>query len=144
MENNKIYSLNTDELENIIKINIDGILFEVRNIKSINYYENIDVDDINVVNREIENIIGKDSISKINKARLNNGKEEMDLGLKLNLLLKLIGIYQVGTSNNLGKTASETLSQTYDAINNVINQFKNREQRRNYNKRYNRNNRRYY
>ena len=144
MENNKIYSLNTDELENNIKINIDGILFEVRNIKSINYYENIDVDDINVVNREIENIIGKDSISKINKARLNNGKEEMDLGLKLNLLLKLIGIYQVGTSNNLGKTASETLSQTYDAINNVTNQFKNREQRRNYNKRYNRNNRRYY
>lgn len=141
---NKIYSLNTDELENIIKINIDGILFEVRNIKSKNYYENIDADDIEVVDREIENIIGKNSIEKINKARLNNGKEEMDLGLKLNLLLKLIGIYQVGTSNNLGKTANETLSQTYDAINNVTNQFKNREQRRNYNKRYNRNNRRYY
>ena len=141
---NKVYSLNTDELENIIKINIDGILFEVKNIKSTDYYRNIDVDDINVVDNEIENILGKNSIEKINEARKNNEKEEMDLGLKLNLLLKLIGIYQVGISNNLGNTANEVLSQTYDAVKNVTNQFTNRQQRRNYNNRgYNRNYRRY-
>ena len=144
---NKIYSLSTSELENRIKINIDGILFEVKNIKSKDYYENINVDDINVVDKEIENILGKDSINKINEARINSGKEEMDIGIKLNLLLKLIGIYQVGISNNLGKTANEVISQTYDAVQNVTNKFTNREQRRNYNKsNYKRNNynRRYY
>lgn len=144
---NKIYSLSTSELENRIKINIDGILFEVKNIKSKDYYENINVDDINVVDKEIENILGKDSINKINEARINSGKEEMDIGIKLNLLLKLIGIYQVGISNNLGNTANEVISQTYDAVKNVTNKFTNREQRRNYNKsNYKRNNynRRYY
>lgn len=130
---NKMYSLNTDELENKIEINIDGIIFEIKNVQSTNYYKNIDSDNVNIVDVEIEKIIGENSIEKINNARKQRGKEELDLGIKLNLLLKLIGIYNVATTNNVSNTAYKVVEDTNNAINNITKKYGNRQQRRTHN-----------
>lgn len=138
MENRK-YNLSFDELENKIEVNIEGLVFEIKQINDKSYYNNIDDTDSNRIENEIEKIIGKGSIEKINNLRKEKGKDEMDIGVELNLLLKLIEFYTNATAENV----TQTLNNTADNVNNKINDIKNlnanREQRRSYN-RNNRNN----
>lgn len=139
----KRYSLSTDELENKIEIDIDGINFEIRNVQSSEYYRNINSDNIDVIDKEIEGIIGKGSIEKINNARREKGKDILNNAIKLNLLFKLIEFYFKSITENLEDTGMNIIKNTNDSINNMTNRFKNRQERRSYNRGYNRNYRRY-
>lgn len=141
---NKRYSLSTDELENKIEIDIDGINFEIKNVQSSEYYRNINSDNVDVIDIEIERILGKGSIEKINNARKQKGKDVLDNAIKLNLLFKLIEFYFKSITDNLENTGINIIKNTNDSINNMTNRFKNRQERRNYNKGYNRNNYRRY
>lgn len=141
---NKRYSLSFDEIENKIEVDLEGLVFEVKNIQDKKYYEELDTDNQDIVDIEIEKVIGKGSIEKINKLRKEKGKDELDLGTKLNLLLQLIGIYNIAVAKNTSNTAYNIVNKTNNAISEMTSQLGNRKKRRNYNRGYNRNNRRYY
>lgn len=141
---NKRYSLSFDEIENKIEVDLEGLVFEVKNIQDKKYYEELDTDNQDIVDIEIEKVIGKGSIEKINKLRKEKGKDELDLGTKLNLLLQLIGIYNIAVAKNTGNAVYNIVNKTNNTISEVTSQLGNRKQRRNYNRAYNRNNRRYY
>lgn len=136
----KKYSLNLDELESVVEINIEGIDFRIKGYKDTSYYQQLDTEKANVVDEEIEYILGKGSIEKINETRKLRNKEELDFGLKLNMLLKLIEFSIRGNIQETENTANTMLNNIQSDVNNLTNKFANRQQRRNYNRNYNRNN----
>lgn len=129
MENKK-YVLSFEDIENNIEVDIEGLVFKLRGIKDINYYSNLKDED---VEKEIEYILGAGSIEKINNLRKEKGKDNLDIGTSLNLLLQLIGIYTKGTTNNTTNMAMNVVDNTNKEINNFTNQFRNRQQRRTHN-----------
>lgn len=140
MENSKRYSLSFDEIENNIEIDIEGLIFKIRGMKDLNYYRTIKDEE---VEEEIKYILGEDSIDKINKLRNEKGKENLDIGTSLNLLLKIIGFYRQGASLNSTSTAIKVINETNNEMENIKNKFMNRAQRRNYNRGYRKNYRRH-
>lgn len=141
---NKRYSLSFEDIENNVEVDIEGLVFKLRGIKDVDYYSKIKDED---VEKEIEYILGNGSIEKINKLRNERGKEDLDVGTSLNLLLQLIGVYKKGSTINSTNTAMNVINEANNEIENIKNRFANRENRRNYNKGYNkgyyRNHRRY-
>lgn len=141
---NKRYSLSFEDIENNVEVDIEGLVFKLRGIKDVDYYSKIKDED---VEKEIEYILGNGSIEKINKLRNERGKEDLDVGTSLNLLLQLIGVYKKGSTINSTNTAMNVINEANNEIENIKNKFANREYRRNYNKGYNkgyyRNHRRY-
>lgn len=131
---NKRYSLSFDDIENNVEVDIEGLVFKLRGIKDINYYSKLKDED---VEKEIEYILGNGSIDKINKLRNEKGKENLDVGTSLNLLLKLIGVYRKGATLNSTNTAMDVVNETNNEIENIKNRFMNREQKRNYNRGHN-------
>lgn len=135
----KKYSLNLDELESIVEVNIEGIDFKIKGYKDKSYYQKLDTEKTNVIDEELEYILGENCIEKINEARKLRNKEELDFGLKLNMLLKLIEFNIRGSIQETENTANTMLNNIQSDVNNLTNQFANREQRRNYSRNYNRN-----
>lgn len=141
---NKRYSLSFEDIENNVEVDIEGLVFKLRGIKDVDYYSKIKDED---VEKEIEYILGNGSIERINKLRNERGKEDLDVGTSLNLLLQLIGVYKKGSTINSTNTAMNVINEANNEIENIKNKFANREYRRNYNKGrnkgYYRNHRRY-
>lgn len=131
---NKRYSLSFEDIENNVEVDIEGLVFKLRGIKDINYYSKLKDED---VEKEIEYILGNGSIEKINKLRNERGKEDLDVGTSLNLLLQLIGVYKKGSTENSTNTAMNIVNETNNEIENMKNRFMNREQKRNYNRGHN-------
>lgn len=134
---NKRYLLSFEDIENNVEVDLEGLIFRLRGIKDINYYKTIKDED---VEKEIEYILGEGSIEKINNLREEKGKDKLDIGTSLNLLLQLIGVYKKGITKNSTDKAIDLVEKTNQEINEMTNQFKNREQRRNYNRNYRNNN----
>ena len=59
---------NTDKK---IEIEIYGLKFEIKNVDKIKEYENIEDDDLNGLEKMIENLIGEGSINKLNELSRN-------------------------------------------------------------------------
>ena len=131
---NKRYLLSFEDIENNVEVDIEGLVFKLRGIKDINYYSKLKDED---VEKEIEYILGNGSIEKINKLRNERGKEDLDVGTSLNLLLQLIGVYKKGSTINSTNTAMNVINEANNEIENMKNRFMNREQKRNYNRGHN-------
>ena len=98
--------------------------------------------DIILPEAQLEKILGKGAIEKINRKRVSDGYKELDLNIELNMLGCIFEAYAKETTNNvLGRVTKIT-----DNINKDMGNIMNREQRRSYNRtnyNKNRNRRRY-
>ena len=109
---------NTDKK---IEIEIYGLKFEIKNVDKIKEYENIEDDDLNGLEKMIENLIGEGSINKINEKREKDGYGKIDSTIALNIL--------VGISQQYIAEYTDNIMQPFEKSMNRINNF-NRETRR--------------
>lgn len=146
MKNNKRVSFGYKDTDSKIEVDFYGIVFEIDNLDSIDKLKNLDQDNEEVIRAQLEKILGKGAIEKLNRKRVSDGYKELDLNVELNMLGCIFEAYAKGTAGSvLGR-----VSNAVEDINKDMSNTMNREQRRNYNrtnqyKNYNRNrNRRRY
>ena len=142
MEDKKRLSFGYEDTDKSIEIELYGLVFEIKNLEDVKEYEKIDRNNLDEVEAQIENILGKGSIDKINEKRKKDGYKELDISIELNILGCIFETYAKSmTDNVLGKVtnAVDNVTKKIEKIENM-----NREQRRNYNRNQYRNNRRSY
>jgi hypothetical protein len=100
----KIGYENTDKK---IEIEIYGLKFEIKNVDKIKEYENVKDDDLNGLEKLIENLLGDGSINKINEQRKKDGYKEIDNEVALNLLVGISQVYMNEYTNNIMKPLEE-------------------------------------
>lgn len=130
MENKKVLSFGYEDTDRSIEIELYGLVFEIKNIDNIKEIENIDKDNKNVIESQLEKILGDGSIEKINRKRVSDGYKKLDLNIELNILGCIFETYARSMTNNV-------LGRVTNAVNDINKDIKdsmNREQRRNYNK----------
>lgn len=141
MENKRI-SFGYEDTDKKIEVDFYGLAFEINNLDGIGELKKLDQDNEDVVEAQLEKILGKGAIEKINRKRVSDGYKELDLNIELNMLGCIFEAYAKGTTNSvLGRVTKVT-----DDINKDMGNIMNREQRRSYNRtnyNKNRNRRRY-
>ena len=141
MEDKRI-SFGYEDTDKKIEVDFYGLVFEINDLDSLGELKKMDRDNEDVIKAQLEKILGKGAIEKINRKRVSDGYKELDLNIELNMLGCIFEAYAKGISNNvLGRVTKATEDINKDAGN-----IMNREQRRSYNRtNYNRNrNRRRY
>jgi hypothetical protein len=130
MNNNRI-SLNYNDTDKKIEVEIYGLVFEVS--KEI---EEIDTNNIENIEEVIDKILGNGATMRINEKRKADGYGEVNMQVGLVIVSTCMNAYV----NSAISPINKLIDGVEKKVNN-INNF-NREQRRNYNKNnYNRNNR---
>ena len=130
MKNNKRVSFGYEDTDSKIEVDFYGIVFEINNLDSIEELNNLDKENENVIEAQLEKILGKGAIEKINRKRVSDGYKELDLNIELNMLGCIFEAYAKGTTGNvLGR-----VSNAVEDINKDMSNTMNREQRRNYNR----------
>lgn len=130
-----------EDTDKSIEIELYGLVFEIRDLDNIEDLKGLDRNDVNVIENQLEKILGDGSIEKINSKRRKDGYKELDLNIELNILGCIFETYAKSMTNAvLGRTV-----KAVEDVNKDIDNFKgqNREERRNYNRNYNRNRRNY-
>jgi len=135
MEENKRLKFGYEDTDKSIEIDLYGIVFKIENLDSLEELENLDKEDSNVIEAQLEKILGEGSIEKINDKRASDGYKKLDLNIELNILGCIFETYAKSTANNV-------LGRVVKAVGNINNDMKakniinnsNREQRRNYNR----------
>lgn len=135
-----MYEIGYQDTDKEVEVKIFGLQFKIKgilneeNIKEIEENKN----NVELIDKQIKMLIGEDAIDKINKKRKEDGREEMDLIVKANVLGMLMGVY----AEQIGTQAIDNISGTYNKLDSKINSFSRRNISR-YNKRYYRKNRSY-
>lgn len=130
-----------EDTDKSIEIELYGLVFEIKNLDSIENLKSLDRNNEAVIEEQLEKILGNGSIEKINNKRRKDGHKELDLNIELNILGCIFETYAKGMAGAiLGRTV-----KAVEGINEDMNDFKgqNRKERRNYNRNYNRNRRNY-
>lgn len=141
----KRVSFGYEDTDQKIEVDIYGLVFEInkknivdKDLKDLN-------EDEDTIEREIREVIGKDSIEKINSKRLEDGHEKMTLDVEIAVLTCIYKAYITATSGNMINEIIEKNKELENKARNLSGNI-NREQRRNYNRnnyRRNKNYRRY-
>lgn len=146
MEDRKVLSFGYEDTDKKLEIELYGLVFEIRNLNSIEELENLDKNNYNSIEEQLEKILGKGSIEKINNKRRKDGYQDLDINIELNILGCIMETYAKSMTNNTLGRVLDSVNDMNKDIDNVINNNFNRNQRRNYNRnqyRRNRNYRRY-
>ena len=122
-----------------VEVDIYGLNFEM-NISEIESVEN-NKDNMSI-DEQIERILGKNAIEKINNKRLKDGYEELNANAKTTILGFIIETYTRVLSDNMINSVTNVVGDIDKHMKDFTNSNFNRVQRR-YNERYNRNHRRY-
>lgn len=144
----KRFSLGYDRLDRSVEVEILGLVFEL----NINEMENAKSNSENMsIDEQIERILGKNAIERINKKMLQDGHDKLSANGKTTILGFLIETYTKVLSNNMIDSVTDAVGDidrtmkdfTNKNFNGNAGQHFNRAQRR-YNNGYNRNNFRRY
>lgn len=130
MEDNRILKFGYEDTDKKIEINLYGLIFEIKDLDSVDELKKLDKNDGNVIEAQLERILGEGAIDKINEKRRKDGYKELDLNIELNILGCIFETYAKATSGNV----LNRVTKAVDDINSDIRKDMNREQRRNYNR----------
>lgn len=132
MENKRV-SFGYEDTDQKIEVELYGLVFEI-NKKSIVDKDLNDIrEDEDTIEKEIKEVIGEDSIEKINNKRVQDGYEKMTLDVEIAVLTCVYKAYITATSGNMiNEIISANKELEYKARN--LENNKNREQRRGYNR----------
>ena len=136
---NKMISIGYEDTDKKIEINLYGLVFEIRNLDNIEKLENVNKGDINAVEAQIEELLGMGAIEKINKKRIDDGYNKMDISIELNVLGCIFEAYAKSITNGF----TSKITNTINDVNKDIENFGNRVDRRSYNNSRNRGYRNY-
>lgn len=139
----KRVSFGYEDTDQKIEVDIYGLVFEI-NKKNIVDKDLNDIDEEeDSIEREIKELIGEDSIEKINNKRLEDGYGKMTLDVEIAVLTCIFKAYITATSGNMIEEIINKNKELENKARNLDREI-NREQRRKYNRnQYRRNYRRY-
>ncbi len=143
MEDKKVLSFGYEDTDKKLEIELYGLGFEIRNLNSIEELENLDKNNYNSIEEQLEKILGKGSIEKINNKRRKDGYQDLDINIELNILGCIMETYAKSMTNNTLGRVLDSVNDMNKDIDNVINNNFNRNQRRSYNRNQYRGNRNY-
>lgn len=143
MEDKKVLSFGYEDTDKKLEIELYGLVFEIRNLNSIEELENLDKNNYNSIEEQLEKILGKGSIEKINNKRRKDGYQDLDINIELNILGCIMETYAKSMTNNTLGRVLDSVNDMNKDIDNVINNNFNRNQRRSYNRNQYRGNRNY-
>lgn len=134
---NKVLCFSYKDTDKKIEVSLYDLVFEINKEKIIDK----DIDDVNKrseneVENEIKELIGEDSIDKINKKRISDGYNSMTLDVEVAVLTCIYKAYITATS---GTMIDEIINTNKEIEKRVISNSINREQRRSYNRNYRKN-----
>lgn len=133
MEDRRIRKFGYEDTDKKLEIDLYGIVFEIKNIESIEKIEGINRTDKDVVEKYLKNILGEDCIERINKKRKEDGYNKLDLNIELNILGCIFEVYGENMVNGVLGRINNTVNNAGKQMDKYTNNF-NREQRRNHNK----------
>lgn len=128
--NNNVMKFGYEDTDKKIEVNLYGMIFEINKEIIVNKdINNLKENDEIQIENEIEEILGKGSIEKINNKRIIDGYKKMTLDVEIAVLTCVYKTYINATTGNMIDEIQDTNKQMeYRARN--INET-NREQRRN-------------
>lgn len=142
MENKRL-SFGYEDIYKKIEIDLFGIIFEIDKEKILNKdIKDINEDDEEAIKKEIEEIIGKGSVEKINNKVVNEGHRPMTLAEEIAVLSCIYKTYITATSGTMVDEIIETNRNMENRVKDLGNV--NRVERRSYNRNQYRGNRRNY
>ena len=140
MEENKRLKFGYEDTDKRIEIDLYGLVFEINKEAIVNKdINNLRENDETKIEKEIEDILGKDSIEKINNKRNTDGYSKMTLDVEIAVLTCIYKAYITATTGNMINEIQDTNERMEYRARNI-----NREQRRIYNRNQYRGNRRNY
>lgn len=134
----KRVSFGYEDTDQKIEVDIYGLVFEINKKNIVDKDLNDISEEEDSIEREIREVIGEDSIEKINNKRLKDGYDEMTLDVEIAVLTCIYKAYITATSGNMIDEVMNTNKELENKARNLDSEM-NREQRRNYNRSYNRN-----
>ena len=132
MNDKKIFNLSYEDTDKNYEIKIYDIDFKF-NVSKVNELMKINKNDEKALDEAINILLGEDAVDKINKKRVLDGHQEMDLLIKSGVLGFL---YETYSELMIGSSVDK-IGKSINKVNEKINSY-NREQRRFNNKRYRR------
>ena len=143
IDNNKKFKFGYEDTDKKIEIELYGLIFEIRNVEKINEIKSEDKKDKEVLEAQIELLLGNGSIDKINRKREKDGYDELTAENEMAILGCIFEAYYESFVGNFTDKVTGTVTNINNKLEN-LNNF-NREERRyrKYNKNYRRNRRRF-
>ena len=137
MENKRL-KFGYEDTDKSIEIDLYGLVFEIKNLDNLEELEKLYRNDSNVIEAQLEKILGNGAIEKINNKRESDGYKKLDLNIELNILGCIFETYAKSmTGNVLGRVtnAVDDINRDIEKAN-TTNEFNrtNREYRKNYNR----------
>lgn len=129
----KRISFGYEDTDQKIEIELFGLVFEINKKNIIDKDLNNINEEEDSIEKEIREVIGQDSIEKINDKRLKDGYEKMTLDVEIAVLTCIYKAYITATSGNMIDEIINKNKELEDRARNLDNRI-NREQRRNYNR----------
>lgn len=114
-----------EQTDKKIEIEIYDLKFEIKNVEKLQEFEDVKDNDLDTIKKMIETMLGEGAVEKINKKRKEDGYDEINSSIALNILL---GIYKVYSSEYIDGVLG-SMEKMEDRVNNI-----NRNTRRNYNR----------
>ena len=133
LENRRL-SFGYEDTDKKLEIELYGLVFEINNFESVEKLEKIDRNNINVIEAQINKILGDGAVEKINRKRNQDGYRNMDIKVELNVLGCIFETYAKSMLGGVTDKISNTVNEVENSVNNLTNKYGNREQRRNYNR----------
>lgn len=136
---NKVMKFGYEDTDQKIEVEIYGLIFEINKKNIVNKdIDNINKENEDYVEKEIRDVIGENSIEKINDKRLSDGYDKMTLDVEIAVLTCIYKAYITATSGNMIDNIIKTNKEMEDKAKNM-----NMVQRRNYKKQFRGNRRNY-
>ena len=127
--NNNIMKFGYEDTDKKIEVELYGLVFEINKEKIVEKdVKNLEENNEETIKNEIEDIIGKGSIEKINNKRKLDGYKEMTLDVEIAVLTCIYKAYINATAGNMINGIQEQQNQI---INSGYNYNRNVRRRKN-------------
>lgn len=123
-------SFGYEDTDRKIEISLYGLVFEISNLENVEELENIDRNDVNVVEAQLEKILGSGAVERINDKRIRDGYKKLDLSIELSILGCIFEAYAKSVTGNFTGRVLNTIKD----VNEDMKELGNREERRDYNR----------
>lgn len=126
--NNKVMKFGYEDTDKKIEVELYGLVFEINKEVIINKdIKELDGNDETKIENEIEDVLGKGTIEKLNNKRIADGYGKMTLDVEVAVLTCIYKAYITATTGNM----IDEINNTSREMENRAKGMNNREQRRN-------------
>lgn len=133
--NNNIMKFGYEDTDKKIKIELYGIVFEIKlDVKKIEELTKIKNDiSLEEMEKYLDEILGENAVKRINEKRRIDGYKEIDENIALQIFMCVFQAYSnsyIGNITNYMENSNIKLENQYNRMNRNVNKYKRRNYRR--------------